>query len=161
MLEIVGDIWDFYNNGTNMFNNNYIAITTNGDIKRNGEAVMGAGIALEAAKRFPELPKMLGKALYDYGNIPFDFKDLKIFTFPTKNHWNENSNLEIIRHSANIIRSIWLDIHEYPGDYKLYIPRPGCGCGNLPWGVVRDILEKIFIKDEFTDYENFVIVHGE
>lgn len=37
-----------------------ICITTNGFVKRNREAVMGRGCALEAAKRIPELPSLLG-----------------------------------------------------------------------------------------------------
>jgi len=42
MKEVIGNIWNYYNKG------NWIVITTNGTIKKNGEAVMGRGVALEA-----------------------------------------------------------------------------------------------------------------
>ena len=40
MKEVKGDIWNFYNKGY------WIVIPTNGTVKRNGEAVMGRGVAL-------------------------------------------------------------------------------------------------------------------
>ena len=44
-------------------------ITTNGSINKKGLAVMGRGCALEAAKRSPELPKLLANALKKTGTI--------------------------------------------------------------------------------------------
>ena len=62
MREITGNIWDFYAQGK------WIVITTNGNTKSNGEAIMGRGVALEAAQRLPELPQMLGQRLRAGGN---------------------------------------------------------------------------------------------
>jgi len=62
MKEITGDIWDFYEKGF------WIVITTNGNVKDNGEAVMGKGIALQARQRYPLLPSMLGKGILEIGN---------------------------------------------------------------------------------------------
>jgi hypothetical protein len=56
MQELVGNIWDHHQDG-------WIVVTTNGIIKSNGDAVMGAGIALEAARKFPDLPRQLGDRL--------------------------------------------------------------------------------------------------
>jgi hypothetical protein len=49
--EIVGNIWDYYDKG------HWIVITTNGIVNKNGEAIMGRGVALEAAKKFKDLPR--------------------------------------------------------------------------------------------------------
>jgi hypothetical protein len=45
-----------------------IAITTNGFVKKNGEAAMGRGCALQAAKMYPFLPVNLGSAIRANGN---------------------------------------------------------------------------------------------
>lgn len=49
LKEITGDIWDFWNRG------HYIVIPTNGSVKKNGEAVMGKGLALQAKEKISEL----------------------------------------------------------------------------------------------------------
>ena len=55
MQEIIGEMWDFWNQG------HWICILTSGHIKRNQEATMGGGCALEAKIKFPALPRQLGK----------------------------------------------------------------------------------------------------
>ncbi|MCZ2224447.1 MAG: hypothetical protein LC122_12560 [Chitinophagales bacterium] len=47
MIEVIGNLFDFVNIA------DAICITTNGIVKSNQEAVMGAGIALQAAEKFP------------------------------------------------------------------------------------------------------------
>jgi hypothetical protein len=58
----------------------YLCITTNGFVKSNGEAVMGRGIAKEAANRFSMLPKLLGDTLRTRGN------NVHLFTLLEYNH---------------------------------------------------------------------------
>ena len=62
MIEVLGNIWDYYENGFP------ICITTNGNVSGIGYNVMGKGIALEAKKRFPKLPKMIGDHIRNAGN---------------------------------------------------------------------------------------------
>ena len=62
MREVVGDIWDYHAKG------HWVGITTNAVTKENGEAVMGRGIALQAAQRFPLLARQLGAKLRHDGN---------------------------------------------------------------------------------------------
>lgn len=45
-----------------------ICITTNGFVKKNGEAVMGRGCAKRVAELRPELPQLLGNDIRTYGN---------------------------------------------------------------------------------------------
>lgn len=62
--ELIGNLWDFHRTDLECF----IVIPTNGVLKANGDAVMGAGLAKQAAQRFPTLPKLLGQAIRDTGN---------------------------------------------------------------------------------------------
>ena len=45
MKEVTGNIWDYPAD--------IVCITTNGSTTRNGSAVMGKGIALQAKERYP------------------------------------------------------------------------------------------------------------
>jgi hypothetical protein len=45
-----------------------LAFTTNGFVKKNGEAVMGRGIAKEVATHFPRIPRCLGDSIKYHGN---------------------------------------------------------------------------------------------
>lgn len=98
MKEVKGNLWDFHNRGRT----SWIVITNNGNRKGNGEAVMGAGLALQAKKKFPQLPMWLGNRIKDFGNQVYFFGgiDINIVTFPTKENWWESSSVDIIRRSC-------------------------------------------------------------
>jgi len=81
MKQVKGNIWDFHRVGY------WVIIPTNGNIKKNGEAVMGKGLALEAKKKFPRLPKQLAERLESYGDSVHIFAEYRIVTFPTKKNW--------------------------------------------------------------------------
>jgi hypothetical protein len=59
MRERRGDLWAL----AHELNADAVAITTNGFIKANGLAVLGRGCALEATKRWPDLPGFYGAVL--------------------------------------------------------------------------------------------------
>lgn len=67
MLEAYGNIWDLAPEYDT------VVITTNGYVKKNGEAVLGRGIAKEAKEIFPDLPLKLGKRITEHGNLCFGF----------------------------------------------------------------------------------------
>jgi hypothetical protein len=58
--EIVGDLFEQEADA--------LCITTNGYVNEQGQAVMGRGCAFTAAKRWPELPGLLGSHLQKTGN---------------------------------------------------------------------------------------------
>lgn len=126
-----------------------ICITTNGIVKKNGCAVMGAGIAKEANMRFNGLAQNLGDCLTQYGNQAYSmglYKDnvtgewIRLITFPTKHHWRDKSNLELIEASAKQL----IDICDRRGITTCYLTRPGCANGGLDWeSQVRPMLEAI------------------
>jgi len=130
MEEVKGNIWDYADQG-------YIVIPTNGIVKKNGDAVMGAGLAKEAARRFPSLPQKLGIRLKETGNHNYHFMDIKLMTFPTKNHWKEPSDLNLIISSAAQLQNDLKVIQKQGRTIHYFLPRVGCGCGGLDWKVVR------------------------
>lgn len=78
-------------------------------------------------------------------------KWIRIITFPTKHHWRDESDLELIRTSAEQL----IDICEGRGITSCYLTRPGCALGGLDWeSQVRPLLEPI-LDDRFiiADYQ--------
>ena len=55
-----GDMWDRFGK-VDLF-----CITTNGTLNSKGNLIMGAGIAKEASRRMPELPKEAGECIKAY-----------------------------------------------------------------------------------------------
>lgn len=137
MLEVKGNIWDYYDKG------NWIVITTNGTVKANGEAVMGRGVALQAKTRFPDLPNIIGKYLSILGNIPIVYGG-RLYTLPVKHNWYERADISLIEESC---RRLVVMANLVPAD-KIYMVRPGCGNGGLDWENVKPILEK-YLDDRF------------
>jgi len=136
IVEIGEDIWNLHTEGY------WVCVTTNGEVKSNRQAVMGKGIAKEAADRFPSLPSELGKLLRNGLNVPHIFKDYRLITFPTKRYWRNRSIPSLIRQSYRVIvsdefKSIWSKCSK---GGLLCMPRPGCGHGGLEWDDVRRVL---------------------
>jgi len=140
MREVCGNLWNFHNQG------NWVVVTTNGNVKGNGEAVMGRGVALQAKIRFPDIPRTLGFQIGRYGLCVTDVGH-KVLVFPTKFNWWEKSSLGLIEKSSEELLS-FIDVH--PGIYSalVYLPRPGCSNGGLDWGAVKPVLEK-YLDDRF------------
>lgn len=146
MLEVTGDLWTYPAE--------FRCITTNGVVNARGELVMGKGIALEAKRRYPSLPKLLGAAVQKQGNIPVMFMDGScngIISFPTKHHWRNPSDLDLIAESAEAL-AYW-SRHDWDVPPVIALPRPGCGNGGLDWErQVRPVLVDLL-------NDNFVVVH--
>lgn len=135
MIEIKGNLWD-------QPDADVIAITTNGTVKKNGRAIMGKGCALEAKMRFKGIDHQLGYLLTHSGNNLYVLTGVKptIVSFPTKHHWIDKSDSNLIEKSSQIL-SKWINETNYK---KILLPRPGCGNGLLKWDEVKLILEKYF-----------------
>lgn len=164
MLETYGNIWDLAKDYE------AVVITTNGFVKKNGEAVMGRGIAKEVVERFPDFPEALGNMITKFGNNVFGFKfdndpDHWYVTMPVKPivgpngepGWRAKAQLDIIESSAHqiagsgdfygVLRNI--EENEKRTITKVLMPRPGCGNGKLTWEEVKPIIEPI-LDDRFT-----------
>ncbi len=142
MVEIRGNLWTFHMEG------DWVAITTNGDVRGDGHAVMGRGVAWEATVRFPKIAYHLGKLLKREGNFVHCFNTLQLFTFPVKHHWKERADLELILDSAQ-------QLVDYVDDKcidQVYMVRPGCGNGKLDWSFVKPRIEPL-LDDRFVIVE--------
>ena len=141
MKETTGDIWDFHKQGK------WIVITTNGTVKNNGEAVMGRGLALQAAKKFPGLALRLGKVIKQTGNYLHHDGSTGLIFFPVKHNWWERADMVLIEESTKELLDLFNNhITDYP--FPIYLVRPGCGNGKLNWKDVKPILEK-YLDDRF------------
>jgi O-acetyl-ADP-ribose deacetylase (regulator of RNase III) len=136
MIEAKGDLWKYPAE--------YRAVTTNGVVGYGDELVMGAGVALQAKKRFPTLPGKLGKWVKQYGNRAFVCPNYRIISFPTKHHWRNTSCSVLIAKSAREVAEI-ADKHNIQ---SVAMPRPGCGNGGLRWEDVRPLLADV-LDDRF------------
>jgi hypothetical protein len=159
---------------------NWVCIPTNGIVKKDGSAVMGAGVALEAVQKQYDLPYLLGEAIQKHGNqvhllkkwtrdyfVPVvdpniahqdDKVVVSLFSFPTKEHYRDNSSLVLIEKSCKQILSKYNTVvfqnknvyDKAPRIPKVVIPRPGCGFGGLNWEKqVKPICEKYLTSDDF------------
>lgn len=154
MRELIGkhDIWTLPNSVSGV-SKHAICITTNGIVKQGGLAVMGAGIAKQAANRFKQLPRKLGSYLKQYGNRTFNMGVCKdgnrcynLITLPTKNDWRGKSDIDLIIKSCKEL----VEVCNKFGITECYLTPPGCGCGGLNYQqdvrpVISEILDDRFI----------------
>lgn len=123
-------------------------VTTNGFVKRNGQAVMGRGCAEELAAACPHVPAKLGALLSTYGNRPFRIAAVNgahVATLPVKHHWRQKADIDLIVASIHYLKAMVIKF-EYQ---NILIPRPGCGNGKLSWSQVRPRIEPL-LDDRFT-----------
>ncbi len=121
MKEITGDIWDT--------GDDWVVVPTNGIVRRDGEAVMGRGLAKQAARQHLGLPYILGQNIEREGNIPFIFSVFEIITFPVKWHWSELADLKLIESSFGLFKTIV----EQQDLKNILLPHIGCGNGGRDW----------------------------
>ena len=142
---VSGSLWDLMTDGYDA-----VGVPTNGEVHaRIGTAVMGAGVAREAANRWrPWLQEHLGAAISRSGNHVFVFDDIvtsnprpaSIFSFPTKHKARDRtSDVLLIERSchelmAHVAKRGWR---------KVIMPQPGTGLGKLSWSDVWRVISPI------------------
>jgi hypothetical protein len=147
MIEDTGDLWTYTADA--------VVITTNGYVKKNGQAVMGKGCAAEAANKWPFLPALLGEAIENFGNEVFiwtlqdideddELRNNNIITMPVKYNWWEPADLDLIQKSAVDLKTE-ADLWHFD---TVVMPRPGCGNGGLEWEEVKPVVDEI-LDDRF------------
>lgn len=138
MKVIKGDIWKCHATGA------WVGIPTNGCLKKDGSLVMGKGLALQAVERFPHLPKTFGIHVDTFGNTVGILSKERLFSFPTKNHWMEPADLHLIEQSAQTLCDYFstdlLFLENYEKIPEIYLPKVGCGLGELNWNDVEPII---------------------
>ena len=131
---------------------------------------MGAGCALRAKVLWPGIQLTLGKAIRDSGNhvhlltevapgiadegytlqlpnwglYPSHPVPYHVASFPTKNHWKEDSDLYLIAQSAREL----VELTDKQGWTSVVLPWPGIGMGRLPKELVKKTISPL-LDDRF------------
>lgn len=150
-----GDMWK------ELGNPGLFVITVNGTVDASGKLVMGAGIAEQAAKRWPRLPVALGRAFRLAGQrvsakvyklpffvmptLPSNNQRSAIAVLQTKYHFREMSSLDLIAEGL-LGLTRWCD--ENPG-VTVNMPMPGTGYGRQPINrvvpLVKPLPDNVFV----------------
>lgn len=164
MKEIHGNIWQVEADA--------ICITTNGDLKKNGRAIMGKGLAKQTVEHYPNIDIILGLLIKKYGNlvhmltgeyglnnkVPMlccteigEVPDADgiitpwhIVSLPTKRSWRDRSNISFIIFNLGQLSYL----AQKKKWKKIVLPRPGCGLGGLIWHKIKPILTPL-MDDRF------------
>lgn len=143
MNNYIGNIWDLHST-------HYIVIPTNIGWTKEGKNVMGAGLAKQAAQRFPELPKKYGNAckLGEDAAFCIALKE-RLVLFPVKPlnkqqpwlSWKNKADLDLIEQSC-------IKLKDFIGR-PFAMPLVGCGNGGLSQDQVLPIIDKYFSKNSY------------
>jgi hypothetical protein len=122
-------------------------ITTNSITRKDGELVMGRGIAQQARDRYPGLGLALGNAISDAGMhgevygllVSPSWPIKKLAAFQVKVNWQASADLNIIRESA---RALYKFAKANP-DKTIALNFPGIGYGKLDYNDVLEIVKHL------------------
>jgi hypothetical protein len=142
MLQCIqGDILEYYE----IEKDSHFCILTNGVVNQYGENVMGRGVASVIKNMFPWTPGVIARMIRSGGNHVY-YLGHRLITFPTKNDWQEMSNIDLIKKSSQqLVHMIYM--------YQLkhvYLPKPGCGSGGLNWDQVEGVITPILQDQNIT-----------
>lgn len=154
MKETAGDLWDYEQS-------HWLCVTTNQGWSKSGSNIMGAGLAKQAANRFPNLPARYGAFCRMFPGAaklyPYKRYTSWLLMYPTKAlnpqtpymSWRGKSSLELIERCA-----IELAKFGETSERPIAIPALGCQNGGLKVCDVLDILYKYLKSDD-----KFLFVH--
>jgi hypothetical protein len=119
-----------------------ICITTNGNIKKDGKNVMGAGIALLAKNRFKDIDIKLGNLIKTNGHVVqiIIIEPKPLVSFPTKYNYWDKSSVKLIEKSLIEL----VNLTDKMGWKKVILPKPGCNNGGSSWSrIIKPLVEQI------------------
>jgi hypothetical protein len=134
MKIIYGNLWDS--------DCDIKAVTTNSFVRHDGALVMGRGAALQAARKFPELPFVAGqKLLWKGGHLScygwIYLPELNIGLFQVKRHWKDDAELRLIKYATQHLCE-FLQRHS---SVTVAMNFPGVGNGQLNLDLVKPIVD--------------------
>lgn len=112
----------------------------------NCRGVMGAGIAVQFAARWPAMEREYARQCEEGKFRPGDVMTWHasprngtwVFNLATQDNPGPCASLEAIAASVTKMLGIARLLHVY----RVGLPRIGCGIGGLKWGDVKDVLER-------------------
>lgn len=127
---------------------NFILITTNRIIKRDGKLVMGAGAAKQARDSMEGIDKFFGDMITShphpdtYGIILGN----RFGAFQVKHHFKDEANLDLIRNSLQTLKvlSNSMPLKTFSVNF------PGIGNGKLSYEDVIAVIEPCGLSDNIT-----------
>ena len=140
-----GNMWDAFGKGV-------FVITTNPITRQDGAVVMGRGIALQAATKFPSLPYHFGNLLKQKGNQYAAeiglYNNTPVWYCMVKHHWKDQADLSIIATSLYKLRTIFHNTLT-----RVDLNFPGIGNGRLNRDSVLYLLEDLSDNFHIWEYE--------
>lgn len=126
----------------------FVVVTTNLCVRNDGQAVMGAGVAKDAAIKYPWLPTALGKHIRTLGEQLYI--EYPVICLPTKTDWKLQSDLALIERGCIQLAMFARTLDAVCSDTYIYLPKLGCGLGGLDWEKqVRPVVDSILEGDRF------------
>lgn len=143
-----------------------IVIPTNREVRSDGTAVVGAGLARQAVGLWPKIALRLGArlqqepdclaacvaiprsrvdgaAVAEYGAQLPDGRPVYVVAFPTKHSWRDDADLALIERSAASLAALFDPARWGNRTASVALPRVGCGLGRLDWETaVRPVLAR-------------------
>ena len=152
--EHYGDLWSAAQSSQN-----WKVITINIYVKKNGDLVMGRGIAKQATQRYPGIAYALGRKITEV--ISFTepenqlYVNLKnnLIAMPVKRFWGDEADLKLIDKNLEKLATLGNHIITHDLGKLIYLPRPGCGNGKKDW----DTEVKPLVDQHLNG--NFVVCH--
>jgi len=133
---IIGDLWD---------QNGWKVIPTNLSVNKDGLAVLGRGVALQAARHVRHLREEYGRFLQEHDQPRlYVFPPLSLILLSVKRRWSDQADLRFIARGCRALADT--SPQECP---RVSLPLLGCGFGELREQDVRPLLEK-WLDDRFT-----------
>lgn len=151
-----GDMWSVFGK------TDWFLITTNPIVRKDGAAVMGAGIAKEAASRYPGLAFDFGTRLKGWGGYWYEhqvatigvYGGQRIGCFMVKDHWQNPACPVIIMDSVDTLKDILRSLNEIGIGYqRIDLNFPGIGNGKLKREDVLPIIEQLPDNVHVWEYE--------
>ena len=130
----------------------YVGITTNSMINKNGELIMGAGVAKQAKLHNKHLPLLFGSQIKGNNCVGGYYGVLiqgKYLAFQTKRNWRDNSDIQDVINSINILKNEAMK----NGNKVFGLPFPAINNGGLSW---KDVIKYLDVLPD-----NVVVYHLE
>lgn len=153
MIETIGNLWDYEQT-------HWLCITTNCGWRSNGDNIMGAGLAKQAAQRFPKLPRRYGAFCRMFPGAaklyPYKSYDSWLLMYPTKAlnqdrphlSWRGKSSLQLIEQCA-------IELTKFADNAGRPVALPALGCKNGGLNV-KDVLGILY---KYLHGDRFLFVH--
>lgn len=137
-----GNMWDAFGE------TDWFLFTSNPIISKDGQAVMGRGMALELAKAFPEIRYDMAKKVNDDRNVHtvgyYGPTRQRVGYFMVKEHWRDRASLDLIENSCYDLADIIYTLEDTLGrGLKVDLNFPGIGNGGLDREQVKPLLDGI------------------